>query len=103
MHIDIQILDAWISGVLCFLMLFVLIANSATPEKTYSLAQSKEAQHSVTFSLVMTLFTFGFSVMAIMMGYILGDRSTTRLPSLWAGTISGLLMISIEIYEYFIG
>ncbi|MBD2500257.1 DUF1345 domain-containing protein [Anabaena azotica] len=52
-HIDIQILAAWISGVLCFLMLFVLMANSATPEKTYYLAQSKEAQHSVTFSLVM--------------------------------------------------
>jgi putative Mn2+ efflux pump MntP len=51
----------------------------------------------------MTLFTFGFSVMAIMMGYILGDRFTARLPGLWAGTISGSLMITIGIYEYFIG
>lgn len=53
MHLDIQILAAWISGVLCFLMLFVLMANSATPQKTYYLAQGKEAQHSVTFILVM--------------------------------------------------
>ncbi|MCP6760285.1 MAG: DUF1345 domain-containing protein [Fischerella sp. CENA71] len=53
MHLDIQILAAWISGVLCFLMLFVLMANSATPQKTYYLAQGKEAQHSVTFFLVM--------------------------------------------------
>jgi len=53
MHIDIKILAAWISGVLCFLMLFVLMANSATPEKTNYLAQGKEAQHSVTFFLVM--------------------------------------------------
>lgn len=53
MHMDIQILAAWISGVLCFLMLFVLMANSATPAKTYYLAQGKEAQHSVTFFLVM--------------------------------------------------
>lgn len=28
MHIDIKILAAWISGVLCFLTLFVLMANS---------------------------------------------------------------------------
>lgn len=51
--------------------------------------------------VAMTLFTFAFSVMAIMSGYLLGDRSTSRLPSLWAGTISGSLMITIGIYEYF--
>ncbi|MFB2767805.1 DUF1345 domain-containing protein [Pelatocladus sp. BLCC-F211] len=63
MHLDIQILAAWISGVLCFLMLFVLMANSATPQKTYYLAQGKEAQHSVTFLLV--IITACTSIFAI--------------------------------------
>ncbi|BAZ70644.1 MAG: DUF1345 domain-containing protein [Pelatocladus maniniholoensis HA4357-MV3] len=63
MHLDIQILAAWISGVLCFLMLFVLMANSATPQKTYYLAQGKEAQHSVTFFLV--IITACTSIFAI--------------------------------------
>lgn len=53
LHIDIKILAAWIAGVFCFLTLFVLMANSANPEKTYYLAQDKEAQHSVIFFLVM--------------------------------------------------
>lgn len=52
--------------------------------------------------MAISSLTFGFSVVAIMGGYILGDRFTTRLPGLWAGTISGLLMISIGIYEYFV-
>ncbi|WP_337886654.1 manganese efflux pump [Fischerella thermalis] len=52
--------------------------------------------------MVMTLVTFIFSVLAIMGGYVLGDRFTTRLPGLWAGTVSGLLMIAIGIYEYFV-
>jgi putative Mn2+ efflux pump MntP len=52
--------------------------------------------------MVMTLLTFIFSVLAIMGGYVLGDRFTTRLPGLWAGTISGFLMIATGIYEYFV-
>ncbi|WP_315787890.1 DUF1345 domain-containing protein [Fischerella sp. JS2] len=63
MHLDIQILAAWICGILCFLMLFVLMANSATPQKTYYLAQGKEAQHSVTFILV--IITACTSIFAI--------------------------------------
>ncbi|WP_146006215.1 hypothetical protein [Fischerella thermalis] len=35
-------------------------------------------------------------------GYVLGDRFTTRLPGLWAGTISRCLMIATGIYEYFV-
>jgi hypothetical protein len=42
MHLDIQILAAWISGVLCFLMLFVLMANSATPQKLTILLKAKK-------------------------------------------------------------
>lgn len=52
--------------------------------------------------MVMTLVTFIFSVLAIMGGYVLGDRFTIRLPGLWAGTVSGFLMIAIGIYEYFV-
>ncbi|WP_315787888.1 manganese efflux pump [Fischerella sp. JS2] len=52
--------------------------------------------------MVMTLLTFIFSVLAIMGGYVLGDRFTTRLPGLWAGTLSGFLMIATGIYEYFV-
>lgn len=52
--------------------------------------------------MAMTLLTFIFSVLAIMGGYVLGDRFTTRLPGLWAGTISGFLMIATGIYEYFV-
>ncbi|TFI55054.1 DUF1345 domain-containing protein [Mastigocladus laminosus UU774] len=33
---------------------------------------------------------------------VLGDRFTTKLPGLWAGTISGFIMIATGIYEYFV-
>ncbi|MCP6760287.1 MAG: manganese efflux pump [Fischerella sp. CENA71] len=52
--------------------------------------------------MVITVLTFIFSVLAIMGGYVLGDRFTTRLPGLWAGTISGFLIIATGIYEYFV-
>jgi uncharacterized membrane protein len=65
MHLDNRILFGWISGVFCFLLLFVLMANSATSQKTCYRAQRQEAQHTATFLLViitacMSIFAIGW-------------------------------------------
>jgi uncharacterized membrane protein len=59
------ILSGWISGVLCFLLLVVLMANNATSQKTCYRAQRQEAQHTATFLLVvitacMSIFAIGW-------------------------------------------
>lgn len=52
LHLDIHILAGWISGVLLFFLLIVLMIGSATPQKTRYRAQRKEAQHLAIFLLV---------------------------------------------------
>ncbi|GAP94847.1 manganese efflux pump [Leptolyngbya sp. NIES-2104] len=49
-----------------------------------------------------TGLTFAFSVMAVSGGYYLGDRFTTRITGISAGVVSGLMVIALGIYEYFI-
>ncbi len=49
-----------------------------------------------------TVLTFLFSVLAVISGYFLGDRCTTKLTGVWAGVASGCLMILLGVYEYFI-
>lgn len=49
-----------------------------------------------------TGLTFVFSLMAVSGGYYLGDRFTTRITGISAGMISGLMVIGLGIYEYFI-
>jgi uncharacterized membrane protein len=52
MHLDNRILTSWISGVLSFFTLVVLMMCSATPQKTRYRAQRQEAQHLAIFLLV---------------------------------------------------
>jgi putative sporulation protein YtaF len=52
--------------------------------------------------IVTTALTFFFSFLAIMSGYILGDRRILKLTGAWAGVISGCSMMLLGIYEYFI-
>ena len=89
MHIDIKILAAWIAGVLCFLMLFVLMANSATPKKTYYLAQGKEAQHSVTFFLVMITACTSIFAIGLM------ESNNQNLPSYMLALKVSLSLIAV--------
>lgn len=49
-----------------------------------------------------TGLTFVFSLIAVAGGYYLGDRFTTRITGISAGVISGLMVIGLGIYEYFI-
>lgn len=46
--------------------------------------------------------TFIFSVASVIGGYFLGDRLSTRMTGIWAGIISGLMVVGVGIYEYFI-
>lgn len=46
--------------------------------------------------------TFIFSIVLVIGGYFLGDRLATRMTGIWTGVVSGLMIISIGIYEYFI-
>ncbi|MBF2000622.1 MAG: DUF1345 domain-containing protein [Synechococcales cyanobacterium M58_A2018_015] len=63
LHLDIRILAGWITGVLCFLMLVILMLSRITPQKTCYRAQRQEAQHSVVFLL--TVLTSCTSIFAI--------------------------------------
>lgn len=53
-------------------------------------------------AIATTVLTFSFSVLGIIGGYILGRRFTARLSGLKAGIISGLFMLVVGIYEYFV-
>jgi putative Mn2+ efflux pump MntP len=46
--------------------------------------------------------TFIFSVASVIGGYFLGDRLSTRMTGIWAGILSGLMVVGVGIYEYFI-
>jgi uncharacterized membrane protein len=72
MHLDIHILIGWISGVLCFLTLVVLMMCSATPQKTRYRAQRKEAQHLAVFLLV--VITACTSIFAIGLMQLMQDN-----------------------------
>jgi putative Mn2+ efflux pump MntP len=52
--------------------------------------------------LITSLLVFALSVFGVAMGYILGKRFTTRISGYWAGILSGAIVITIGIYEYFI-
>ncbi len=48
------------------------------------------------------VLTFLVSVIAISLGYILGDRFTTKMTGISAGVVSGLMIIGLGVYEYFV-
>lgn len=49
-----------------------------------------------------TILTFVFSILGVTSGYILGDRFTTKMTGVSAGVLSGLMIIALGVYEYFI-
>lgn len=51
---------------------------------------------------ITSFLSFIFSLLAITGGYTLGDRFKIRMSRLWTGILSGCLLISLGIYEYFI-
>lgn len=48
------------------------------------------------------ILTFLMSVLAISLGYLLGDRFTTKMTGISAGVVSGLMIIGLGVYEYFV-
>jgi putative Mn2+ efflux pump MntP len=48
-----------------------------------------------------TAITFVLSVLAIICGYFLGEKFTTKLSGKTAGILSASLIICIAIYEFF--
>jgi uncharacterized membrane protein len=89
MHLDIRILAAWVSGVLCFLGLVTFLACSATHENTRYRAQSQEAQHSAVFLLV--IITACTSIFAI----ALMQANNQQLSPLALGIEVGLSIVAI--------
>jgi len=51
---------------------------------------------------ITTVLSFTFSLGAIAWGYVLGKRFTTKLSAHLTGIISGILILGLGIYEYFI-
>ncbi|MGV0027521.1 hypothetical protein [Phormidesmis priestleyi] len=51
---------------------------------------------------ITTILTFACSILAILVGYFLGDRLTTKMTGSGVGILSGLLMVALGVYEYFI-
>ncbi len=54
---------------------------------------------SIAFTAALT---FIFSIASVISGYFLGERLSTRMTGMWAGIISGLMVVGVGIYEYFI-
>lgn len=77
MHFDNRILISWISGILGFLSLVVLMICNATPQKTRYRAQRQEAQHLAVFMLV--VMTACTSIFAIGLMQALND--TKNIPA----------------------
>ncbi len=73
MHLNSRILAAWISGIICFIGLVLLMMSYANPQKTRYLAQRQEAQHWAIFLLV--VFTALTSIFAIAL-MLLNNKDT---------------------------
>lgn len=50
---------------------------------------------------ITTFLTFVLSLLAILLGYALGEKFTSRMSGKWAGIVSAFLIISIGVFEYF--
>lgn len=49
-----------------------------------------------------TVLTFVFSILGVASGYFLGDQFTTKMTGISAGVLSGVMIIVLGVYEYFI-
>lgn len=67
MHLDSRILAGWISSVICFIGLVLLMMSYASPLKTRYLAQRQEAQHWVIFLLVVSTALTSIFAIALML------------------------------------
>ncbi|MCY7286466.1 MAG: DUF1345 domain-containing protein [Cyanobacteria bacterium CAN_BIN43] len=67
MHLDSRILAGWISGIICFIGLVLLMMSYASPLKTRYLAQRQEAQHWVIFLLVVSTALTSIFAIALML------------------------------------
>lgn len=66
MTLDARILAGWTSGIIFFLTIVFFMINSASAQKTFYRAQRQEAQHSVTFLLVVTTACTSIFAIALM-------------------------------------
>lgn len=90
-HLDLHILIAWISGVLCFLTLVVLMMCSATPQKTRYRSLRQEAQHLAVFLLV--VMTACTSIFAI--GLIQANANTKDMPPILVTIEVALSLVAV--------
>jgi uncharacterized membrane protein len=67
MHLNSRILAAWISGVLCFLGIVLLMMSHANQIKTHYRAQRQEAQHWTIFLLVVVMALTSIFAIALML------------------------------------
>jgi uncharacterized membrane protein len=67
MHLDSRILAAWISGVVCFLGIVLLMMSRADPPKTFYRARRQEAQHWTIFLLVVVMALTSIFAIALML------------------------------------
>lgn len=78
MHLDSRILAAWISGVVCFLTIVLMMMSSSDVQKTAHRAQRQEAQHRAIFLLVVcTALTSIFAI-----ALLLANSKDTPAPVL---------------------
>jgi len=77
MHLDSRILSAWISGVVCFLGIVLLMMSHADQPTTYSRAQRQEAQHGAIFFLVVVMALTSIFAIALML-----TDNNTETPAL---------------------
>ncbi len=67
MHLESRILAGWISGVVGFLGLVLLMMSRANPQRTYYLAQRQEAQHLAVFLMVVFMALTSIFAIALML------------------------------------
>ena len=67
MHLNSRILAAWISGVVCFLSVVLLMMSHADQPKTYFRAQRQESQHWSIFFLVVVMALTSIFAIALML------------------------------------
>jgi uncharacterized membrane protein len=79
MHLNSRILAAWITGVVCFLAVVLVMMSHADQPKTYFRAQRQEAQHWTIFLLVVVMALTSIFAIALMLA---DNNKETPAPSI---------------------
>lgn len=90
MHLDSRILAAWISGVVCFLGIVLLMMSHADQRKTYYRAQRQEAEHWAIFLLVVVMALTSIFAIALM---LVDNNKTTPEVTLRVQIVLSVLAI----------